>query len=151
MKKYLLILSVAGMLISCGGKDRKASRTEKAAATAVTTGISVPDGHTAETSLDYLGTYTGTLPGADCPGIETTIVLAPDSTYTLHMKYLERNVAFDEKGSFEVKGNLLTLTPSDGGRPGHYKVEENRLRHLDGDQQPITGDLADHYLLQKKS
>lgn len=151
MKRTLLILSAAGLLSACGGNDRKqAATTDPAASASTEVTLQAPDMHTAETSLDYLGTYEGTLPGADCPGIRTTIVLAADGSYTLHMEYLERDTAYDEKGSFEVKGNLLTLTPSDGGQPGYYKVEENRLRHLDGDRQPITGELAEHYVLQKK-
>ena len=44
----------------------------------------------------------------------------------------------------------MTLTPSDGGQVGYYKVEENRLRHLDADRQPIAGELAEHYVLRKK-
>ncbi|HIY69299.1 MAG TPA: copper resistance protein NlpE [Candidatus Alistipes intestinigallinarum] len=151
MKRTLLILSAAGLLSACGGNGRKqAAATDPAASASTEVTLQAPDMHTAETSLDYLGTYEGTLPGADCPGIRTTIVLAADGSYTLHMEYLERDTAYDEKGSFEVKGNLLTLTPSDGGQPGYYKVEENRLRHLDGDRQPITGELAEHYVLQKK-
>lgn len=180
MRKYLLILSAAGVLISCGGNGRRqASATDvgAGAAKSETAGVrgteertgavrsetagasgtvgagetvgETPDIHTAETSLDYLGTYEGTLPGADCPGIRTTIVLAADGSYTLHMEYLERDSAFDEKGTFKVEGNLLTLTPDDGENPGYYKVEENRLRHLDADRQPITGELAEHYVLQK--
>ena len=169
MRKYLLILSAAGVLVSCGGNGRRqasASATEVgagaaksetvgASGTAGTAGTGktvgeIPDSHTAETSLDYLGTYEGTLPGADCPGIRTTIVLAADGSYALHMEYLERDSAFDEKGTFKVEGNLLTLTPSDGGQVGYYKVEENRLRHLDADRQPIAGELAEHYVLRKK-
>ncbi len=151
MKKYLLILSVAGALVSCGGNLRKTATTGSAACETVTaTTGTTSDGHTAETSLDWPGTYEGTLPAADCPGIETTLVLAADGGYTLRMEYLERNTAFDEKGTFRVEGNLLTLVPSDGGQPGYYRVEENRLRHLDADRQPITGELADHYVLQKK-
>lgn len=151
MKKYLLILSVAGALVSCGGNLRKTATAGSAACETVTaTTGTTSDGHTAETSLDWPGTYEGTLPAADCPGIETTLVLAADGGYTLRMEYLERNTAFDEKGTFRVEGNLLTLVPSDGGQPGYYRVEENRLRHLDADRQPITGELADHYVLQKK-
>ncbi len=168
MRKYLLILSAAGVLVSCGGNGRRqASATDVGAGAAKSETVEVPgtvettvgagetvgetpDIHTAETSLDYLGTYEGTLPGADCPGIRTTIVLAADRSYTLHMEYLERDSAFDEKGTFKVEGNLLTLTPDDGENPGYYKVEENRLRHLDADRQPITGELAEHYVLQKK-
>ncbi len=138
------------MLVSCGGNGRKQpSVADQAVITPTESPLRAPDKHTAETDPDYLGTYTGTLPAADCPGIRTTIVLTADSTYTLHMEYLERDVVFDEKGSFEVKGNLLTLTPDNGGRPGYCKVEENRLRQLDGNANPISGDLADHYLLRK--
>ena len=105
--------------------------------------------HKAETSRDYLGVYKGTLPAADCPGIETTLTLAPDGSYALHLKYIDRDSEFDEKGAFTVKENLLTLTPSEGGQPQYYKVEENRLRRLDAEKQPVTGALADNYTLQK--
>lgn len=158
MKRYLLILSAAGLLAACGGNLRKApvsgaetAEMIPASGTETASGCTISDGHTAETSLDYLGSYSGTLPAADCPGIETTLVLAADGSYTLHMVYLEREAAFDEKGTFRVEGNLLTLVPSDGEQPAYYKVEENRLRHLDGDRQPITGELAEHYVLHKKS
>jgi uncharacterized lipoprotein NlpE involved in copper resistance len=105
--------------------------------------------HTAETSLDYLGTYEGTLPAADCPGIQTTLTLNPDGTYDLHMKYIDRDSEFDEKGAFSVKENLLTLTQLDDGSEEYYKVEENRLRMLDAEKQPVTGALAENYTLQK--
>lgn len=144
MNKMLFMAAAALMLVSCGGNTQR-----KTAQTATQEPVAV-DMHCAENALDYWGTYRGTLPGADCPGIETTITLDKEGHYTLHMSYLERNTEFDESGSYRVEGNLLTLTPDNGGQPGYYKVEENRLRHLDGDRQPITGDLADHYLLQKE-
>ncbi len=151
MRKYLLILSVAGVLVSCGGNGRRqAPASDQAVAAPTETTLQAPDMHTAETSLDYPGTYTGTLPAADCPGIKATLVLADDGSYALHMEYLERGTAFDEKGTFKVEGNLLTLAPSDGGQVGYYQVEENRLRHLDADRKPITGELAEHYVLRKK-
>lgn len=31
--------------------------------------------HNAENSLDYDGTYTGTFPAADCPGINMTLTI----------------------------------------------------------------------------
>ena len=80
---------------------------------------------------------------------ETTLTLAPDGSYALHLKYIDRDSEFDEKGVFTVKENLLTLTPSEGGQPQYYKVEENRLRRLDAEKQPVTGALADNYVLQK--
>lgn len=145
MKKALTILAVATVLISCGGNGRRPHSATGTPETATS------DMHTAEISLDYCGTYCGTLPGADCPGIETTLTLLPEGQYTLHLKYLERDAEFDETGRFAVDGNLLTLSPSDGETPGYYRIEENRLRHLDADRKPISGKLADHYVLKKKS
>ena len=145
MKKNVLILAAALALVACGGNAPK----KKAAAETQTTTAAAPDMHTAETSLDYLGTYEGTLPAADCPGIQTTLTLNPDGTYELHMKYIDRDAEFDTKGGYSVRGNLLTLTPENGEEVEYYKVEENRLRRLDADKQPITGPLAENYVLKK--
>ena len=100
MKESLLILAAAAM-VSCGGNAQQKAAT---AGTQQTT-AAAPDMHNAETSLDYLGVYEGTLPAADCPGIETTLTLAPDGSYALHLKYIDRDTEFDEKGAFTVKRN----------------------------------------------
>lgn len=76
------------------------------------------------------------------------LTLKKDGTYSLHMKYLDRDSEFDEKGAYKVKGNLLTLTPMDG-QPEYYKVEENQVRKLNADKQPVTGALAENYVLKK--
>lgn len=144
MKESLLILAAALAMVSCGGNAQQKTAT---AGTQQTT-AAAPDMHNAETSLDYLGVYKGTLPAADCPGIETTLTLAPDGSYALHLKYIDRDSEFDEKGAYKVKGNLLTLTPMDG-QPEYYKVEENQVRKLDADKQPVTGALAENYVLKK--
>ena len=143
----VLLLASALVLASCGGAPRRQAAGTTGTAEA---GTEMVDIHNAENALDYHGTYKGTLPAADCPGIVTTLTLSADGRYALHMEYLERDVAFDEQGAYEVEGNLLVLTPDDGGQGGCYKVEENRLRMLDGDRKPITGELADHYVLQKE-
>ena len=145
MKESLLILAAALAMVSCGGNAQQKAAT---AGTQQTT-AAAPDMHNAETSLDYLGVYKGTLPAADCPGIETTLTLAPDGSYALHLKYIDRDAEFDTKGGYSVRGNLLTLTPENGEGVEYYKVEENRLRRLDAEKQPVTGALADNYVLQK--
>ena len=143
----VLLLASALVLASCGGPSRRQAAGTTGTAEA---GTEVVDMHHAENALDYHGTYKGTLPAADCPGIVTTLTLSADGRYALHMEYLERDVAFDEQGVFEVEGNLLVLTPDDGGQGGCYKVEENRLRMLDGDRKTNKGKQADHYVLQKE-
>lgn len=145
MKKSILIAVAAFALTACGGNAQK----KTADADKQKTAADVPDMHTAQTSLDYEGTYTGTFPAADCPGIEVTLMLHPDGKFTEHDKYIDRDSEFHEKGTYKVEGNLLTLTPEKGEGVSYYKVEENRLRRLDADKQPITGALADHYVLTK--
>lgn len=107
----------------------------------------VADMHNAQNSLDYQGTYKGTFPAADCPGINIVLTLNKDNTYQMTMDYIDRNSTFDEKGTYKVDGNMLTLSGDDGEQ--YYKVEENRLVRLDADKQPITGELANMYILRK--
>ena len=56
--------------------------------------------HNSRNSLDWAGTYRGVLPCADCPGIETTVTLRADGTYSATSRYLERDVARTGEGRF---------------------------------------------------
>lgn len=142
MKHIFWIVVAAFALVSCNGNAAKAPKTGNAATEAET-----PDMHAAETSLE--GVYTGTFPAADCPGIEVRLTLRGDGSYEESDKYIDRAASFTETGTYAVTGNLLTLTPSDGSSPDYYKVEENWLWRTGGDKQPVSGPLADHYLLNK--
>ena len=144
MKKIFILVCSCTLLAAYGNS----SKTNKGTDTDSTT-IAVVDMHNAETSLDYEGTYKGVFPAADCPGIETTLILNPDKTYTLHSVYIDRDSSFDDKGTYTLKGNLLTLK-EENGEISYYKVEENRVRLLTDDKQEITGALADHYILNKE-
>ena len=105
--------------------------------------------HNARNSLDWAGTYRGTLPCADCPGIETIVSLASDGTYRTQSKYLERSVpASSEHGRFtwNEAGNTVTL---EGSPPAKYYVGENQLIRLALDGSRITGPLAEHHVMTK--
>ena len=143
-KKYIFVAITAITLFGCSGNKQadttKTDNTETAQA---------PDMHNAENALDYCGIYEGILPAADCPGIKTVLTLNKDYTFSLHSEYIDRKDAiFDDKGTFSVDGNTLTLKQDDG-TTNYYKVEEGRIRMLDMDKQPITGALADHYVLKQ--
>ena len=141
MKNILLILAAAIMLTACGGNSRQK------------TTAGVPDMHNAENALDYQGTYKGVFPAADCPGIEIELTLHNDNTYTMNSSYMDRSEEpIQQTGNYTVKGNLLTLRAKVGIGllvPEYYKVEENRLSRLNAKKQPITGELADQYVLTK--
>lgn len=109
-------------------------------------------GDNSATSLDWNGTYKGTVPCARCEGIETTLTLKIDLTYKLSTHYFGLNDALeeDDMGTFtwDKTGSIITLEKVSNG-PRHYKVGENRIWQLDMNGHMITGDLADHYILTK--
>ena len=105
------------------------------------------------TSLDWNGTYRGTVPCASCEGIETTLTLNSDQTYKLTTNYLGLNDALEQEDTgvftWDETGSIITLERVSNG-PNQYKVGENRIWQLDMKGNRITGDLADHYILTKK-
>ena len=117
MRKIIILVCSCFLLAACGNSAKTNNSTS-----ADSTATEVVDIHNAETSLDYEGTYKGVFPAADCPGIETTLTLNPDKTFTLHSVYIDRDSSF----------------------------EENKVRLLNDDKQEITGALAEHYILSKE-
>lgn len=113
----------------------------------------IPDPtHNSRNSLDWGGTYVGTLPCADCDGIATELTIRTEGTYTYKTHYLgTASETFETTGSFEwdESGSKITLLGLAGGT-GAYKVGENRIWHLDKAGNRIEGDLAERYILEKQ-
>lgn len=158
MKKNVLVIAAAtGMLLaSCSKKEKPAettisevTKTEvKTDSTSTESGID--DGHNAQNSLDWAGTYEGTVPCADCPGIKTTITLNDNGSFAITEEYLERKTKSEDKGKFEwdKSGSRITLNGKDTKR--QYFVGENQLFQLDTEGKEITGTNKDLYILKKK-
>lgn len=142
MKKYVYLSLCVLCLAACGGNASRETKEETAP-------VAVGDGHYAENALDYTGIYAGTIPAADCPGIEVTLVLNDDSTFSCTYDYLERDASFESKGVYRVEKNLLT-TVGEHADTTYYKVEENRLRQLDARKEVIPGKLGEKYVLFKE-
>lgn len=142
MKKIFILACSCLIMVACGNNP-KSNQPTNADST------QVADMHTAENSLDIAGTYTGTFPAADCPGIKTTLTINNDKTFTLISDYIDRKDAtFTETGTYTIEGNMLTLTTD--GQPQYYKIGENTLTHLDGDKKEVTGELASWFVLKKQ-
>lgn len=113
-----------------------------------------PDpGHNSRNSLDWAGTYTGVLPCASCPGIEQEIKLNYAETYQMYSRYQGADsTVYLESGTFtwdEQGQNIILDSESNQGRDLSFKVGENRIFMLNEDREMITGELADHYILNK--
>jgi len=91
--------------------------------------------------------YTGTLPCASCPGINTHLLI--DST-----GFREVSEYIDEDGgpvatfgTWETSGTDTLFLNSDDERYKTYLIENDSLRMLDQSGNRIEGDLAENYLL----
>ncbi|MDP5188405.1 copper resistance protein NlpE [Rheinheimera baltica] len=113
--------------------------------------IIVPDSeHSARNSLDWVGTYEGMLPCADCEGINTTVVLAADFSYQLTRVYVGKDaMALNSRGQFSWNeaGSTVLL---EAEQPVQFFVGENQLFMLDPLGKRITGELAARYRLTKQ-
>lgn len=122
-----------------------------ACANELPTGDARPSVHNSRNSLDWAGTYSGVLPCADCPGIETVVTLRSDGTFERSMIYLEESVSpLIDSGSFswdESDNRIVLETGSD--QVEQYQVGENQLFRLDIEGQRITGNLASYFVLAK--
>ncbi len=91
--------------------------------------------HSSRISLDWAGTYAGTLPCADCPGIEIRLTLDDDGSYRLATRYIDRQPEPElAAGRFEwtYDGNHIQLDAA--ADHAFYAVREGSLlrRYADG-------------------
>jgi heat shock protein HslJ len=109
--------------------------------------------HTSSNALDWDGTYTGTVPCADCEGIATSLTLDRSGKYILRTQYLGKSAeVFTDEGNFvwEADGNRIQLEGVKDGA-SRFHVGEDQVFQLDGNGERITGDLAENYILRKAS
>lgn len=150
--KSLLYLVLIGLFVtmSCNNNANKDSETTESTSEETNP---VPDAAAnSQNSLDWNGTYQGTIPCADCEGIATALTLNQDLTFTHRSKYMGKSDSiYVSTGSFKwnESGSDITLVESDGNTK-QFKVGENQLFMLDQEGNRITGALADSYILKKE-
>lgn len=109
--------------------------------------------HTSSLSVDWTGTYSGTIPCDDCEGIETTITLNNDLSFTAKAVYLGKSgEPYLAQGTFKwlddgARIKMIGIDPS--FMHYIYQVGENRITCLDASGSPISGKLASRYTLAK--
>ena len=137
MKIKFFIIAISFSLLSCNFSGTKEHS------------ISVMASNSRD-SVDWMGTYSGIIPCADCEGILITITLNKNATYEMTMSYLGKDFEFTSDGSFSWndQGSMITLEKENEGMK-MFQVGENILFMLDIDGNRITGQFADHYILKK--
>lgn len=133
MNLKLLSLACLATLAIAGCKPQPpAEPTEAAPAKAATDvvettpiGVSSADAPAFDQKA-FAGTFSGTLPCASCPGIDTQLELAADGTFQLDETYQDQkdgNFKLDGTWTSEDNGKLVRLDPNS-------KSEEDRLYEI---------------------
>jgi copper homeostasis protein (lipoprotein) len=150
MKNKILLLLLGISLLNCN-KSPKAENPPLAPTEIVSDGMIANEQPTATNSLDYLGTYKGTMPCADCPGIETSLELSEDFTFVLTRKYVGKATkATETKGtySWNHSENAIMLDNLKN-QPNQYLVDDGSLIQLDMVGKKLEGKLSSQYILKK--
>ena len=110
--------------------SRPAAETQPVATTPAEMAPAAEPAPEAETALDtkaFAGNFSGTLPCADCPGIDTTLELHADGSFMLMETYQERKVEpgmLEGTWTAEENGSRIRLDPNS-------KSEQDRLYAVD--------------------
>ena len=152
MKRKLIVLTVGALavLYSCTEKKTTANATDKDSTSVVDT-TATDDNYVDLAAVS--GTYEGTLPAADCPGIKTVLTIKADSTYQLQQDYIDKKNGHDEaSGVFKVlNGKVLMLVRPSSGEQTYYKVKDNNsIVMTDSLGVEPEGETAKLYVLKKK-
>lgn len=108
-------------------------------------------------TLSADGPYSGTLPCADCPGIETTLTLYYDSStkqpvkYFLNETYIDQTSPLSSQGKFTLssKNNqtVIQIEPDDTELAKYFlQLNSNTLRQLDRNGQEYSAKLGNYDL-----
>lgn len=153
MKKKLVLTAAVIAALSVGSCNSKKANNQEADQDS----LSYTEKDSLESNafvLDSIaGTYEGTLPAADCPGIKTVLTLNADSTYQYSADYIERKDGHDEaSGIFKMRANgVVEITRPSSGEKSYYKVKDAQsLIMTDSLGTEPEGAMAKHYVLTKK-
>jgi copper homeostasis protein (lipoprotein) len=151
MNQKLLLLAAASVLAIAACKPQApaepaapAAPAEPAAPAPVAV-ESAPATAPSEVPFDikgFAGVFSGTLPCADCPGIDTTITLNRDGSYTVHETYQGKpGKGFDSDGTWtaEENGKRVRLDPNSKSEQDRLfaVASQDQIDQLDGEGKPI--------------
>lgn len=151
MNQKLLILACASLVVLAACKPPTPAEPTAAPATAPTDSaapaVSTDQAKPAEFDVKaFAGTFSGTLPCASCPGIDTRLELAADGTYRIDETYQDEkdgHTKGDGTWTAEENGKRVRLDPnSKSDEDRLYEVVSNdEIRLLDQTGKSIQSEL----------
>lgn len=151
----IMILCVPLLVAACKGKKTDLSTDGKETAAAVIESRRAPGApkDANELKSDFMGTFSGTLPCADCSGILTTLTLNADGTYMLESTYQGKGDGqpFVEQGKWTPSEDLAFIELNYDVRDKsvfYALIDKNTLEKLDQNAKPISSE-ANRRLIRK--
>ena len=155
MTHRLLALACLTVLAVAACKQEPAEPVDAAAAAAdaappaadiIPTGDATASGAGDFDMRAFAGRFSGTLPCASCPGIDTTLVLNPDGTYAITETYQDEAGApaqMDGTWTVEADNGQIRLDPNSKSEDDRlFAIDSNdRITQLSLDGTPAEGNL----------
>jgi heat shock protein HslJ/uncharacterized lipoprotein NlpE involved in copper resistance len=105
--------------------------------------------HAAALETLVFGPWQGTIPCADCPGINYQLTLQKDRTYEESSEYLEKGTKpFLEKGVWLITQDSVVILTKPVGQ-SQFRFSKGSLFMLDQQGQPIASAMAEKYRLSR--
>ncbi|MBC9931435.1 copper resistance protein NlpE N-terminal domain-containing protein [Chitinophaga qingshengii] len=142
MRTLIGLSALFAVLTACNNHPTTQTGTDSA-----TGGTTTPKATTTATHIT--GTYQGTLPCADCPGMDYQISLFDDHTFTELVSYQGRGqgIAYTEKGTWQqINDSIVSIKKKTDS--SSFLASENKLLVLDKQGKRIEGALASNYVLK---
>lgn len=126
---YVLLLVSVLLISACGTSKKSTSSITKIESNALN------------------GVFFGTIPCADCEGIEYIIAFNEDFTYNTKSVYLGKSEKpLETSGNYTIEDEIIKLLNDDEGM--RYFIETGKnLQILDRNREEIAGSLAHKYIL----
>lgn len=140
-KTLLMAMAVAMLTVACNNRPNESTTATEVVDTTAT----------ADQPTKFLGTYVGTLPAADVPGIKTKLTLNDDSTYTCTSEPVgQADAAETISGVFHLyDGKLVELVRPSTNEKTYYKLKnDSTLILTDETGKEPEGELAQEYELK---
>lgn len=105
----------------------------------------------AELGEGFFGTYVATLPAADAPGLETTLTVNSDFTYTWAQKVVEgEELPVVEGKVTDLNQDLVITLTSNEGETSQFKLIDGKLVMLNADGTEPTGEFLNAQTFTRK-
>src|SRR6478609_11567996 len=142
MKKIICALFLIALFIACDSGPEGIASTDSSFKTVVP-----------NTPFVNAEEYVGTLPCADCEGIDVSLQLNKNKTYILNSVYrfasADSSNNTKETGKWSLGNDTIYLDNSRATITRYIKTGTGLIQ-LDGSGNQVTGPLASMYILHKK-